>query len=144
MMVECPESIEELEALEQKIPLFRKELLKQVEARKEAGTDKSDREAARQLAEETGKKPETIRKAVQREKKKNLPEKVQKKYPHSMGRYLTKDEREDIKSMVPPHGIDWSKFSPEISPEGWRLLAKYGPLLTEVLSGGEQRKKLKG
>ena len=69
---------------------------------------------------------------------------VQKKYPHSMGRYLTKDEREDIKSMVPPHGIDWSKFSPEISSEGWRLLAKYGPLLTEVLSDGEQRKKLKG
>ena len=68
-MVKCPESIEEVDALEQRLPLCRKEILEQVEARKKAGTAKSDREAARQLAEEMGKKPETVRKAAQREKK---------------------------------------------------------------------------
>ena len=67
-MAECPESIEKLEELEKLLPLCRKELLEQAQARLEAGTAKSERDAARQLAEETGKKPETIRKAIQREK----------------------------------------------------------------------------
>lgn len=68
MSTKCPESIEELEKLEALLPLCRKELLEQAQARLDAGTATSERDAARQIAEETGRKPETIRKAIQREK----------------------------------------------------------------------------
>lgn len=68
MSTKCPESIEELEELEALLPLCRKELLEQAQARIDAGTATSERDAARQIAEETGRKPETIRKAIQREK----------------------------------------------------------------------------
>jgi hypothetical protein len=63
---------------------------------------------------------------------------VQAKYPMASGRYLLEFEREDIESMVPDHGPDWSDFNPEISEEGWRLLKELGPLLTEVLSRGKE------
>ena len=66
---ECPDTVEELEKLEQLLPLCRKEILKQVEARKEAGTAKSDRDAARQLSKETGRTEEGIRTAVKRARK---------------------------------------------------------------------------
>ena len=72
---ECPTSIEELEKIERlinKLPLCRKELLAQVEARKQSGSAKSDNEAAKQIAEETGKKPETVRKQIQRAKKEKV------------------------------------------------------------------------
>lgn len=65
----CPESMEELEAWEKKLPLCREELLKQVSARKAAGTAKSDRDAARQLSKETGRTEEGIRTAVKRARK---------------------------------------------------------------------------
>ena len=47
----CPESMEELENLEALIPMCRKELYKQVEARIKTGAAKSISEASRQLAE---------------------------------------------------------------------------------------------
>jgi uncharacterized protein (DUF3084 family) len=46
--------------------------MKQVEARKQSGAAKSDREAGNQIAEETGKKPETVRKQIQRAKKEKV------------------------------------------------------------------------
>jgi hypothetical protein len=69
---ECPSSIEALEEIEKLIPMCREELLKQVEARKQAGTAKSDREATRQLAEELpgDLTPEAIRNKVKREREK--------------------------------------------------------------------------
>ena len=94
----CPESMEELEAWEKKLPLCRKELLKQVSARKAAGTAKSDRDASRQLAEETGEKPETIRKAVQREKKKESGDTVpkEKKPAKRLKKLSEKVQKEEI------------------------------------------------
>ena len=66
-MAECPNSIEELQELEKLIPLCRLTLYNQAKARIESGAAKSVSEASRQLAEETGRSPEVIRKAIQRE-----------------------------------------------------------------------------
>jgi hypothetical protein len=66
-MPECPDNIEELKELEKLIPLCRVTLYEQAKARIETGAAKSVSEASNQLAEETGRKPETIRKAISRQ-----------------------------------------------------------------------------
>ena len=65
--MKCPDSIEELKELEKMVPLCKIELYKQAKARIETGAAKSVNEAARQIGEETGKNPETIRTAIKRE-----------------------------------------------------------------------------
>lgn len=65
--MECPESIEELQELEKKLPLCRMTLYNQAKARIEKGSAKSVSDAARQLAEETGRKPENIRNQITKE-----------------------------------------------------------------------------
>lgn len=65
--MKCPDSIQELEELERNLPLCKVTLYEQAKARIERGAAKSVSEAARQLGEETGKDPETIRKAIRRE-----------------------------------------------------------------------------
>lgn len=62
--MKCPESIEELSELEKLIPLCKLELYNQAKARIESGSAKSVSEAARQIAEETGKKVATVRDAI--------------------------------------------------------------------------------
>ena len=64
--MKCPESIEELKELEKLIPLCKVTLFEQAKARIETGAAKSVSEASRQLAEEMGKDPETIRAQVRR------------------------------------------------------------------------------
>lgn len=70
MANKCPESIEELENLERLIPMCKKELYVQAKAKIESGAACSIREASRQLGEETGKKPESIRRSIKREQSK--------------------------------------------------------------------------
>ena len=65
--IKCPETIEELEELERRLPLCRKGLYEAAKAKIESGVACSRREAERQLAEETGKPLETIRTAIKRE-----------------------------------------------------------------------------
>ena len=65
--MKCPESIEELEELEKLIPLCRKSLYEQRQARKKKDPDKSDRQISKELAEEIGCSPETVRTAIKRE-----------------------------------------------------------------------------
>ena len=65
--MECPESIEELEEIERLLPLCRKSLYEQAEARIETGAACSISEASRQLGEETGKNPESIRRRISEE-----------------------------------------------------------------------------
>lgn len=48
---------------------------------------------------------------------------IQKKYPLRMGRYLTQEEREDIKRLVPDSGPDWS---------GWKKLLVSGRVSAAV------------
>ncbi len=67
--LKCPESIEELERLEQLLPLCRKSLYEAAQAKLESGAARTEREASRQLAEETGKPVETIRSYRKREEK---------------------------------------------------------------------------
>jgi hypothetical protein len=67
MMPECPDNIEELKELEKLIPLCRVTLYEQAKSRIETGAAKSVSDASKQLAEETGRKAETIRKAINRE-----------------------------------------------------------------------------
>jgi phage N-6-adenine-methyltransferase len=71
-MAKCPESIEELQALEQLLPLCRKDLYRARLAKIESGAAYSKREAERQLAEETGKPLETIRSAIKYEQRHEL------------------------------------------------------------------------
>ena len=66
-MPECPDSIEALQELEKLIPLCRVTIYNQAKARIESGAAKSVSEASRQLAEETGRSPNTIRSAINRE-----------------------------------------------------------------------------
>ena len=40
----------------------------------------------------------------------NVIDDVSPKYPLNMGRYLTPEEREDIKRLVPDAGPDWSEL----------------------------------
>jgi hypothetical protein len=54
LIMKCPESIEELERLEQMLPLCRESLFEQAQARIKIGEAKSERQAAKQLAEELG------------------------------------------------------------------------------------------
>ena len=65
--MKCPESIEELQEMEKLIPLCKVTLYNQAKARIEKGVAKSVSEASRQLAEETGRSPETIRQRIQEE-----------------------------------------------------------------------------
>lgn len=64
---ECPESIEKLEELESLIPMCKKELYLQAKARIESGAVCSIREASRQIGEETGRNPESIRRRISEE-----------------------------------------------------------------------------
>jgi len=68
-MVECPESIEELEEMERLIPLCRATLYAQAKARIESGAACSVSEVSRQIGEETGKNPESIRRDILNEQK---------------------------------------------------------------------------
>jgi len=63
--MKCPESIEELHEIENMLPLCKIELYNQAKARIETGAAKSVSEASRQLGEETGRNPETIRRRIQ-------------------------------------------------------------------------------
>lgn len=65
--MKCPKSIEELKELEKLIPLCKVTLFEQAKARIETGAAKSVSEASRQLAEETGRNPESIRQRIQEE-----------------------------------------------------------------------------
>jgi len=60
----CPESIEELQELEKLIPLCKIELYNQAKARIKTGAAKSVSEASRQLGEETGRNPDSIRQRI--------------------------------------------------------------------------------
>lgn len=64
--MKCPDNLEELQELEKLIPLCKVTLYDQAKARIEKGVAKSVSEASRQLAEETGKSPETIRNQIRR------------------------------------------------------------------------------
>jgi len=89
--MECPESIEELEALEKRVEEqllnCRKKLLQQAQARLDAGTAKSERDAARQLAEEMGESPEAVHKKIMRERHKQsgtgVPKSEVSEYEHT-------------------------------------------------------------
>ena len=70
--MKCPDSIEELEEIENMLPLCKITLLEQVTARVNVGAAKSFREAERQIANETGKSEGVIHSAVSRAKKENL------------------------------------------------------------------------
>lgn len=69
MEIQCPETIEELEELERRLPLCRTGIYKAHRAKMESGAACSKKEADRQLAEETGKPVETIRSYRKREEK---------------------------------------------------------------------------
>jgi site-specific DNA-methyltransferase (adenine-specific) len=63
-MAACPNNLEELQEFEKLLPLCRRTLYEQAKARIESGAAKSVSEASRQLAKETGKRPETIRRRI--------------------------------------------------------------------------------
>lgn len=69
MSIKCPGSIEELEELEEMLPLCRKELFEQAQARIKIGTAESLHEVSRQLGEELNRKPESIERSLRREQK---------------------------------------------------------------------------
>jgi len=66
--MKCPESIEELNELEKLIPLCKVTLYEQAQARKKKNPDKSDRQISKEIAEEIGRSPDTVRRAIIREK----------------------------------------------------------------------------
>lgn len=72
-MPECPESIEELEALEQLLPLCKRTLYEVAKAKVESGAAQSRIGAARQIADETGRPVESIRSAIYRHEKEERP-----------------------------------------------------------------------
>jgi hypothetical protein len=41
-------------------------------------------------------------------------EALRKKYPLRMGRYLTQEERENIRRLCPPTGPDWSNWKKKL------------------------------
>lgn len=65
--MKCPESVEELEEIERMLPLCRKTLYEQAKARIESGAACSVSEAARQIGEEVGRNPESIRTRIREE-----------------------------------------------------------------------------
>ena len=65
-MAECPETIEGLEELVSHVQLCGKTLFSQAEARIQTGAACSVSEASRQIGEETGKNPESIRTSIRR------------------------------------------------------------------------------
>ena len=67
---QCPDSIEELEELDKLIPLCRKDLYSQAEAKIKSGAACSLSEASRQLGEDLDRNPESIRIAIQKQRKK--------------------------------------------------------------------------
>jgi len=62
--VKCPESIEEYEELIKKLPLCRATLYEQAKARIESGVACSISEASRQIGNEVGRNPESIRQRI--------------------------------------------------------------------------------
>ena len=70
--MECPESIEELKEMETLIPLCKVTLYEQAQARLKKNPEKSERQIAKEMAEELDKPESTVRDAIQREKKVRL------------------------------------------------------------------------
>ena len=62
--MKCPESIEEYEELIKKLPLCRATLYEQAKARIESGVACSISEASRQIGNEVGRNPESIRRRI--------------------------------------------------------------------------------
>jgi len=72
--MKCPDSIEELDEMVKMIPLCKVTLYEHAKSKIESGAAKSVSEASRQLAEETGKPPGTIRDAIRRESNRRTDE----------------------------------------------------------------------
>uniref|UniRef100_A0A6M3LES8 Putative methyltransferase n=1 Tax=viral metagenome TaxID=1070528 RepID=A0A6M3LES8_9ZZZZ len=92
--MECPESIEELKELEKLIPLCKVTLYEQAQARLKKNPEKSERQIAKEMAEELDKDPGVIRTTIQRGAKEvatMLPEAVKLKELN-----LTKDDKNII------------------------------------------------
>jgi len=66
-MFECPNSIEELEEWERKLPMCRISLFETAKAKVDTGVAVGLRDASRQIGEETGGNPESIKRAILRE-----------------------------------------------------------------------------
>jgi hypothetical protein len=66
-MTKCPESIEELEALERMLPLCRRTLYATAKAKIDSGAASGIREASRQIGAETGRPAESIRRRIHEE-----------------------------------------------------------------------------
>jgi len=65
----CPDSMEELEEIIKMVPLCKVTLYNQAKAKIESGAAKSVSEASRQLGDELGRKPESIRRDIYNEQK---------------------------------------------------------------------------
>ena len=65
--MDCPESLDEWEELARKLPLCRRTTYDQAVARIKSGAAKSRSDAARQIAQETGKPVETVQTVIKRE-----------------------------------------------------------------------------
>jgi len=65
--MKCPDTIEELDEILRIAPLCKVTLYNQAKSKIETGAAKSVSEASRQIGEETGKKPESIGRAIRRE-----------------------------------------------------------------------------
>jgi len=68
-MAKCPDSLEELQELEQLIPLCKITLYEQAQARKKKDPEKSERQISKEMAEELGKSEHTVRSAIREGKK---------------------------------------------------------------------------
>ena len=74
------------------IPLCKATLYEQAKARKEKNPEKSERQIAREMAEEIGRPVETVRHGIKREKKKRMGD------PHPLPSLnLTESDKSSIK-----------------------------------------------
>jgi hypothetical protein len=100
--IKCPETIEELEELERRLPICRKGLYEARKAKIESGAACSQREAERQLAEETGKPIGTVRRAIWEEEQKTKV--AQTEPPHeSTQNILQISEKQEKQVVVNKH-----------------------------------------
>lgn len=108
MMYKCPDNIEELEELEKLLPLCRKDLYAQAKARIDGGSACSLSEVSRQLGDELGRNPNSIRRSLQREQEEGatLSHITQKYVPDTIATKWTGDPE----SYTPVKYVEMSRI----------------------------------
>lgn len=130
--MKCPDSMEELQELEKALPLCKVTLYEQAQARRKKDPEKSERQVAKELAEELEQEPEKVRTAIRRGKVEkrgsvdplpslNLTESDKRAVLHS-ARHIKTERRDERKRAREKQREETAELQPQLKDKRFELV----------------------